>query len=201
MSTKTSILVVEDDTPLLTLLKTSLTIKLNEFEVATAMEGETALLLARQLRPALILLDILLPGAIDGLEVCRRVRADPALHHTRIVIMSALSDPVTRENAAQAGAVDYWVKPIRASGLAERVQAVLNLKPAKTGPLSMATLIAKGSEAAGAVGSQAASAVDLDQYLQAMRSTLSQLEPGDWQEIQAIAEIRLAHRKQEKANK
>lgn len=57
----------------------------DDYEIATAASGEEALALAQTFRPALILLDIMMPG-IDGYETCRRLRATPSLRHTKIMM-------------------------------------------------------------------------------------------------------------------
>ncbi|HEV2891484.1 MAG TPA: response regulator [Frankiaceae bacterium] len=86
-------------------------------EVHAAHDGEQALELARDVRPDLVLLDVMMPG-IDGFEVCRRLR-DPAAtgHRPRVVMLTAKSDEESRRVAAEAGAEAYLVKPFSAIDL------------------------------------------------------------------------------------
>lgn len=79
------ILIVDDHPDNLEILEDVLG---DDYEIATAACGEEALELAETFRPALILLDIMMPG-IDGYETCRRLRATPSLRHTKIMMISA----------------------------------------------------------------------------------------------------------------
>ena len=127
MSDQIKLLIVEDDQYLLTLIRFALRTPGAEFEITTASDSDTALHLARALKPDLILLDILLPGDADGIEICRQLRSDPALHRTGIVMITALNDLLVRQQALAAGATDYWLKPINTRSLLERVRAVLKM--------------------------------------------------------------------------
>jgi two-component system response regulator ResD len=95
-----------------------------------AVDGPTALAIAQEWRPDLVVLDLMLPG-IDGLEVCRRLRAawgepDPL----PVIMLTALSDEDDRVLGLETGADDYVTKPFSPRELALRVQAVLR----RTGP-------------------------------------------------------------------
>lgn len=116
------ILVVEDDNELSTLLR--LMLKLSDWEISSAPNGEEALERAHIFRPTLVLLDIMLPG-MDGIEVCRRWHADPEMTNVPVVILTAKSDPKTREAALQAGAVEYWTKPVVPQELLSNIRRVL----------------------------------------------------------------------------
>jgi DNA-binding response OmpR family regulator len=119
------ILVVEDDNELSTLLR--LMLRLSDWEIASAPNGEEALERACTFHPTLVLLDIMLPG-MDGIEVCRRWHADPEMAQVPVVILSAKSDPKTREAAQQAGAVEYWTKPAVPQELLAGIRRVLNVE-------------------------------------------------------------------------
>jgi len=116
------ILVVEDDDELSTLLR--LMLKLSDWEIGSASNGYEALEQARIFKPTLVLLDIMLPG-IDGIEVCRRLQADPDLKNIPVVILSAKGDPQTRQAAQDAGAIEYWTKPVVPQQLLGGIRRVL----------------------------------------------------------------------------
>lgn len=84
--------------------------------VVRAERGDTALALVRQERPRLVLLDVLMPG-LDGLEVCKAMRADEALARIPVVLLSAMGEPRLKDATAQAGANDYLTKPMHLDSL------------------------------------------------------------------------------------
>lgn len=89
-----------------------------------ASEGETALQLARTERPDLLMLDLMLPG-IDGLEICRLLRREPATAAMVIIMLTAKAEEVDRVVGLEMGADDYVVKPFSPRELVARVKAVL----------------------------------------------------------------------------
>lgn len=97
---------VEDDELLTELLGHKLA---EHFKMAHAGTGEEALKLVAQLKPDLVLLDILLPG-IDGFEVLRKMKADAATAHIPVVILSNLGQPEDMEKGKQLGAEEFVVK-------------------------------------------------------------------------------------------
>lgn len=101
------------------------------YRVEEAENGEAGLTLAAELKPALILLDVMMPG-MDGFEVCRRVRQDPALHRTPVVIVTALEDWESIEIGFQAGATDFIAKPIVWPLLGYRLQFALRAAEMET---------------------------------------------------------------------
>jgi CheY-like chemotaxis protein len=80
--------------------------------VVSAERGDQALALARQERPSLVFLDVLMPG-LDGLEVCRALRVDALLGRVPVVLMSAMGEERLAETCREAKANDYLVKPMR----------------------------------------------------------------------------------------
>lgn len=88
-----------------------------------ALDGETGLELARSLAPALVLLDLRLPG-ISGEEVIERLRADPATAGLRIVVISAEARPGETTRLIEAGADDYLVKPVEVRDLLEVLDSI-----------------------------------------------------------------------------
>ncbi|RMH35763.1 MAG: response regulator [Nitrospirae bacterium] len=90
----------------------------------SAKDGETALQLAREQRPDLVILDLMLPG-IDGLEICRLLRRDPSTATIAIIMLTAKAEEVDRIVGLELGADDYVVKPFSPRELVARIKAVL----------------------------------------------------------------------------
>jgi len=119
---KIRILVVEDEVPIQELLQYNLERK--KYRVKVVDSGEEALRQAGQFMPALILLDIMLPGA-DGLEVCRQLKADPETNHIPVIMLTALSEEADIVTGLELGADDYITKPFSPRVLLARVKAAL----------------------------------------------------------------------------
>jgi adenylate cyclase len=119
-------LLVADDNPLnVDILRTRLTVQ--GYEVLTASEGVTALALARKEQPDLLLLDIMMPG-LDGLEVCRRLKTDPALPFMPVILVTAKADSRDVVAGLDAGADEYLPKPVDQAALVARVRSMLRIK-------------------------------------------------------------------------
>lgn len=116
------ILVVEDEPDIRDLVV--LHLEREGFHCRTAATGAEALQAVRTGRPDLVVLDLMLPE-MDGIEVCRRLRADPATLALPIVMLSAKADEVDRVVGLEIGADDYVVKPFSPKELLARVRAVL----------------------------------------------------------------------------
>jgi two-component system phosphate regulon response regulator PhoB len=117
------LLIVEDQSEIRMLIQMAL--EFEGFEVHEAADGDAALALLRTLRPDLLLLDVLMPGSVNGLEVCRRVKADPAHQGARIVMLSARSQASDRQAGLAAGADAYLVKPFMPSDLVRLIGKLL----------------------------------------------------------------------------
>ena len=119
-------LLVADDNPLnVDILRTRLSA--HGYEVLTAADGEAALALARAERPDLLLLDVMMPG-LDGIEVCRRVKADPSLPFTPVILVTAKADSKDVVAGLEAGADEYLTKPVDQAALVARVKSMLRIK-------------------------------------------------------------------------
>ena len=97
------------------------------YDVATAANGDAALGIVKTYAPDLILLDIVMPG-LSGLDVCRRLRADPCHSMLPIVLVTSLDPETERINGLDAGADDFLAKPINAPELLARVRSLLRVK-------------------------------------------------------------------------
>ena len=128
--TQKSILVVEDNLETRELL--SYNLKNAGYAVRLAGDGVKALELASRARPDLILLDVMLPGGLDGLEVCRRLKQDERTRSVPVVMLTALGDEVDRIVGLELGAEDYVAKPFSPRELLLRIKALLRRSGAGT---------------------------------------------------------------------
>src|SRR5580698_2805550 len=119
------ILIVDDILPNVKLLEARLTAEY--FDVTTAMNGPEALAVCGREDCDLVLLDVMMPG-MDGFEVCRRLKKDPATTHLPIVMVTALDQPSDRVKGLEAGADDFLTKPIDEIALIARVRSLARLK-------------------------------------------------------------------------
>lgn len=94
------------------------------FRIEEASNGEEGLERVRSLRPDLVLLDVMMPG-IDGFEVCRRLRADPDICHTPVLLVTGREDTDDIRKGFAAGATDFLTKPVIWNLLPSRVRYVL----------------------------------------------------------------------------
>ena len=96
-----------------------------EYRVMAAIDGERALEIARrEPRPAIILLDVMMPG-LDGYEVCRLLKADPETRNIPVIFVTARDEDIDQERGFDLGAVDYITKPLRHRVVLSRVRAHL----------------------------------------------------------------------------
>jgi CheY-like chemotaxis protein/KaiC/GvpD/RAD55 family RecA-like ATPase len=123
------ILIAEDEPFIALVLETLLSEQ--GFRVAVASDGEQALAKAKSERPALLLLDLMMPKK-DGYEVCRALREDPEFSLLPIIMLTAKGQPSDRLLGFEVGADDYIVKPFDPGELVARVRAVLRRRPVST---------------------------------------------------------------------
>ncbi|HXI86432.1 MAG TPA: phosphate regulon transcriptional regulator PhoB [Parvularculaceae bacterium] len=124
----TRVLVVEDEEALATLLEYNL--KLEDFDVSLAADGEEALMKVDESLPDIVILDWMLPK-ISGIEVCRRLRLKPETKNIPVIMLTARSEESDRIRGLETGADDYMTKPFSTNELIARVRAVLRrIRPA-----------------------------------------------------------------------
>lgn len=126
---KSRVLIIEDDRPLADILTYNL--KLQGYEILVAYDGQDGLAQARLKAPEIVILDVMLP-VVDGHEVCRRLRSDPATRDTFIVMLTAKADESDELVGFSLGADDYITKPFSVKVLIQRLKAVARrqLQPA-----------------------------------------------------------------------
>lgn len=122
MDMKPHILIVEDEADIVTLLRYNL--EREGFTISVAMDGEEAMLLCKENRPDLVVLDWMLP-LLSGVEVCRRLRRAPETKALPIIILTARGEEGDRVRGLNAGADDYVTKPFSPVEMVARVRAVL----------------------------------------------------------------------------
>jgi two-component system response regulator MprA len=116
---KERILIIEDDEAIVKVLRRGLAYE--GYQVESALDGESGLILARDTGPDLVVLDLMLPG-MDGMEVCRRIRTGGSLP---ILMLTARETVQDRVEGLDSGADDYMVKPFELNELLARVRALL----------------------------------------------------------------------------
>ncbi len=119
------LLLVDDHPTALTMLQ--LVLRDSNYRTITASSGYEALTAAAKYRPAIILLDIMMPD-LDGFEVCRRLKADPTTAHSAIIFLSAVDDSDVKVKGFNVGAVDYINKPFSGPEVVARVENHLRTK-------------------------------------------------------------------------
>ena len=120
--TMQKILIIEDERSLVEVL--TYNFSKEGFEVIHASDGQTGLQLARTELPDLVLLDLMLP-AVDGLQVCQKLRSDPRTRDIRILMLTARSEEIDEIIGFNMGADDYVTKPFKMKPLIHRVKALL----------------------------------------------------------------------------
>lgn len=121
----TQILLIDDDYAIRLLLER--TLKQSGYEVTCASQGEEGLVKAQTLRPALIICDWVMPGGMNGLDVCCQIKSIPALTTTFFILLTSLDSVEDRVKGLDAGADDFLCKPIEMNELIARVRAGLRL--------------------------------------------------------------------------
>jgi DNA-binding response OmpR family regulator len=127
LSERPLVLCADDDEDILSLV--SLRLHRAGFEVATAVDGEKAVEIARSLSPALAVLDVMMPKR-TGYEVLAELRADVTLREIKVILLSARVQESDVARGLDAGADAYLAKPFKAQDLVELVEQLLGYGPA-----------------------------------------------------------------------
>ncbi len=119
----TKILIVDDQPEVRELLQ--ITFDFNSHQIFTAKSGDEALKIAQAEHPDLIFLDIMMPDStMNGLDVCQRLKSDPATADIKIIVISAKGQDYDKENAFAMGADDYFPKPFSPIALIEKLHEI-----------------------------------------------------------------------------
>src|SRR4030067_1254034 len=122
-----SILIIEDEKDIVDLIAYHL--KQSGFSVLTALDGPWGLERAKEKRPSLVILDLMLPG-MDGKDVCRALKSNPLTQSIPVLMLTAKSEEMDRVIGFELGADDYVTKPFSPRELVLRVKAILRRKEA-----------------------------------------------------------------------
>lgn len=118
------ILIVEDQADIRRLIRWAL--EDSGHRLHEAANGALALQIVQAMRPDLMLIDVVMPGEISGLDLCREIRQDPTLAEIRLVVLSASAAPHEREQALAAGADAFLAKPFSPAQLCELIDELLH---------------------------------------------------------------------------
>jgi len=124
---KIKILLVDDEPDILDFVGYNL--KAEGYKVHTASSGRSGVSKAREVKPDLILLDVMMPE-MDGIEACDHIRRLPGLEHTIIAFLTARGEDYSQVAGFEAGADDYITKPVKPKVLMSRIKALLRRRPA-----------------------------------------------------------------------
>lgn len=113
------VLIVDDQADIRHMLKIALE---GEFELIEAGDGITALDKVREQKPDVVLLDIMMPGGLDGLQVLKTIRADPAIQHIRVILISAKGQAHDYDVGIKSGADAYFIKPFSVMQLIDSIR-------------------------------------------------------------------------------
>ncbi len=117
------VLIVEDQADIRKLIR--MTLEFEDYEIHEASDGAFGLSMVRGVRPDIVLLDVMMPGEMDGLQVCQHIKHDPATRHIKVVLLTARGQARDREVGQRAGADEYLVKPFSPLNLIETIERLL----------------------------------------------------------------------------
>jgi CheY-like chemotaxis protein len=119
LNQKYRVLIVDDSPELRLLIKMAL--ETSEYELLEAANALEGLMMINQHRPDVVLLDVMMPGKMDGLSLCQRIKQDPVLKTTYVIMLSARGQQDDIQRAKENGADDYVVKPFSPVELIQRL--------------------------------------------------------------------------------
>ena len=117
------ILIVDDQLEVRELVE--VTMRVGDYQILKAQSCEEALEIVKDEKPELIIMDVMMPGGMDGLEATRILKNDPATKDCKIIMLTAKGQQTEREKGLEAGADDYFVKPFSPLELIKKVEEFL----------------------------------------------------------------------------
>ena len=116
------LLIVDDQSEIRKLIKLTL---MRRYELLEAANATDALAIIRAERPHAVILDVMMPGEMDGYQLCRHIKQDPELHSTHIALVTARGQAVDRDHGTAVGADGYFVKPFSPMALMQHLEIAL----------------------------------------------------------------------------
>jgi len=117
------VLIVEDQSDIRKLIR--MTLEFEAYEIHEASDGASGLRMARAVMPSIVLLDVMMPGELDGLQVCQAIKADPKLRGVTVVLLTARGQARDQEAGRAAGADEYLVKPFSPLQLIDTIERLM----------------------------------------------------------------------------
>ncbi|MCX5799480.1 MAG: response regulator [Proteobacteria bacterium] len=117
------ILIVDDQLEVRELVE--VTLRVGNYQILQAQSGEEAIEIVRAEKPSLIIMDIMMPGGMDGLEATRILKNDPETKDCKIILLTAKGQQIDIEKGFAAGADDYFIKPFSPLELIKKVEEIL----------------------------------------------------------------------------
>ena len=117
------ILIVDDQKEIRRLV--DITLKVEDYQILQAENGKQAIEIVKAEKPDLIIMDIMMPGGIDGLEATRILKNDPETRECPVIMLTAKGQQADREKGFEAGADDYFAKPFSPLALIKKVAEIL----------------------------------------------------------------------------
>jgi two-component system, OmpR family, phosphate regulon response regulator PhoB len=118
------ILIVDDNNEIRELV--SATLEVEKYKVLEAADGTKAISLARREKPDIVIMDVSLPGGIDGIEATKIIKHDPSTRHCTVLILTGTDDKKLKEKGLKAGASDFFVKPFSPLELLDKIESIFN---------------------------------------------------------------------------
>ncbi len=177
MKTPPQILIADDNPEILDICRIRLAA--HGYDILTASDGEEALTVAKENLPDLILLDIMMPE-LNGIEVCQRLRGDPALPFIPIILITAKSEPEDVVAGLEAGAEEYLTKPVDQTALVARAKSMLRIKE----------LHDKSQEQSATLEAQTTELAELNQDLEELNQDLEKRVADQLVELERISHLK-----------
>ncbi len=118
------ILIVDDQMEVRELVE--VTLRVEDYQIFKAKSGEEAVEIATAEQPDLIIMDVMMPGGMDGFETTRKIKSHPDTRHCQVIMLTAKGQEADREEGVAAGADDYFIKPFSPLELIKKIDQVLN---------------------------------------------------------------------------
>jgi two-component system, OmpR family, phosphate regulon response regulator PhoB len=118
------ILIVDDQAEVRELVE--VTLRIGDYRIFQARSGEEAINISKAEIPDIIIMDVMMPGGMDGLQATRLIKDDPETRECKVIMLTAKGQQADREKGMEAGADDYFIKPFSPLELISKVEEVLD---------------------------------------------------------------------------